>query len=593
MPLGSLNGPLGKKRAGHLLRRACFGASTEDINTFAALTAEEAFNQLLQDDLPDPALPIDPQTGSEWVTTGTTNANSGHSDLTNFLNSWIIGQTMAPDVPASQKLAYAFRERIVFFLHVLITTKQSVVENSRGIYYQNALFRQYAFDQNDRQIPSIEDPEVMTPVEINLKELTKKVSVDNAMLVFLDGRYNVKGNPNENYARELMELFSIGRGLEGNVPEPEFDGDYYYYTETDVQEGAKVLSGFNVDGSFSNIDIETGLPRGIVKGGATAGSHDNSTKQFSQRFANATIVPDPTLLLGSQPTEESALDEISQFVDMIYDQEQTPINICRRLYRFFVYHEVTEAIQEDIIQEMADIFVANNFKITAVLRSLFTSLYFYEGGTGYENDSFGGLIKSPLDLTINFYKIFNFPIPSYSASLTAFYELTGSLLSSMDQQGMDFYEPFEVAGYQAYHQYPIFNRGWITTNYLTNRYSFINDRVSHGSSLQAGQVDVFAFVKSAIDDSIARDPRTLIIALAEYFLPMHEGLSYSTPETGELTGERLTYFLNAFLYNPQIDMDPESSWTSRWDNNADTETMSNQLVSLVNALMQSPEYQLM
>ena len=101
------------------------------------------------------------------------------------------------------------------------------------------------------------------------------------------------------------------------------------------------------------------------------------------------------------------------------------------------------------------------------------------------------------------------------------------------------------------------------------------------------------FVRSNIPSGTARDPRTLIIALAEYLLPLSENLSFDDSTNSELTSDRLNYFLTAFLYSPQIDADPEGSWTTRWDNNQDTETLANQVLSLINAMLQSPEYQLM
>ena len=67
MPLGNLTGALGKKRAAHLLRRTSFGASIADIDLFASLTAQEAFARLLSEELPNPPLPLDPATNSEWV----------------------------------------------------------------------------------------------------------------------------------------------------------------------------------------------------------------------------------------------------------------------------------------------------------------------------------------------------------------------------------------------------------------------------------------------------------------------------------------------------------------------------------------------
>jgi hypothetical protein len=219
MPLNQLTEQLGVKRASHLLRRAIGGADIATINSFAILTPQEAIAQLIPDspiDLPDPPLPVDPLTGTEWITTGTTDANSENFQLTRYLNAWMIGQLLADGVDSSTHLPYAFRERLVFFLHTLFTTKQSSVNNSQAIYFQQALFRKYALDTLDTERPNPNfDPEDLEstepetlPIEINLKKLTQKITLDNAMLMFLDGRLNVAGSPNENYARELMELSS-------------------------------------------------------------------------------------------------------------------------------------------------------------------------------------------------------------------------------------------------------------------------------------------------------------------------------------------------------------------------------------------------
>ena len=243
---------------------------------------------------------------------------------------------------------------------------------------------------------------------------------------------------------------------------------------------------------------------------------------------------------------------------------------------------------------MANVFVANDYKLYYVLEALFTSSHFYDGDAGYTNDNFGGLIKSPFDLIVGYHKNFGLSLPPYDTSYGSFYDdYALPLLGQINVQGMDFYDPYEVAGYSAYHQYPIYNRSWITTNYLTNRYQFIQERTSNGISLQAGEVDVFNFVKSTIPSGVARDAQSLIISLAEYFLPVSENLSFTDGATSELTTDRLNYFLSVFLYSPQIDMDPEAAWTERWDNNNDTETMANQVLSLINAMLQSPEYQLM
>lgn len=588
MPLSPLTSPLGKKRAAHLLRRACIGASIAEVDAYASLTAQEAVAQLFRSDLSDPSLPIDPATGTEWIS-GTTEANSEEFELGQYLNRWMIGQMLAIDVPTDQRLAYTLRERIVTFFHTLFTTKRSVVNNSRAIYFQNALFRQFAFDQDDIIIPATEEETPDTIYRRDLKKLSEKISTDNAMLVFLDGRLNVRGNPNENYARELLELFTIGRGLEGAIPEPEFDGDYFTFTEQDVQEGAKVLSGFDIDRTFSNIDVETGLPRGVVKGNNFATQHDNSTKIFSDRLSGASISPDSNLMVNGSPVEASVLDEITQFIDLIYNQPETSRHICRKLYRFFVYHQIDENLQNTLIQDLADIFEANQFKIQPVLEALFTSTEFYEGATERSDDKFGALIKSPIDLTIGFIKNFDITLPSYENDLTAFYEFTGDLVSRINVMGLDYYEPFEVAGYPAYHQFPIYNRSWITTNYLTFRYQFVEQRFTVNEPVM-GQINVYDFVRNNIPESAASDTERLVIALAEYFLPMAEELSFES-ETSELTVRRLNFFKEKLLFdgNP----DPEAYWTERWTLQIDREDVSRQLNDLFNAMLQSPEYQLM
>jgi len=583
MPLTELTGTLGYKRAAHLLHRATFGPTKEQIDSYASLTPAQGVTQLFNQALPEPALPIDPETNKEWVITGVTNANSGDSDLQEFFKGWFIGQMLSNEISPGISLAYSAREKIVFFIHTVLTTIQSKVDNSRSLYYQNALFRKFALDKS-------------SGVKFNFKELTKKASVDNAMLQLLDGNLNVKGSPNENYGRELHELYSIGRGLEGTLPPVTDPGDYFLYRETDVQAAAKVLSGWDIDTTFLNIDPDTMLPRGKVKGSKTnASGHDNDIKQFSDRFNNKIIQPDPLLLNGGNATEESAYDEISQLIESIYAQPETAKNICRRIYRFYVYREVTTTIDNTIIQDMANTFTSSGFKLQPVLEELFKSQHFYEAAVGVNDDNFGGIIKSPLDLMIGTFRLFEIQLPSHTTAPTEFYENTSDLIRQLSSMGMHFYEPFDVAGYDAYHQYPIYHRAWISTNYLTNRYDFIRQLVSQNPNMPDPlRIDPVDFVRKKIPVPTAANARTLIIELAKYFLPLADNLTFdpATDDTAGLTAERLNYFLNAFLKSPQLDPDPEASWTLRWTNPVDPEVVRRQLENLFNAMMQSPEYQL-
>ncbi len=580
MPLQPFTGALGVKRAAHLLRRAAFGGTKDEIDQFSSLTAADAIALLFPGNVPDPLLPLDPATGLDWINNP---SDEGDDTLQGYFKRWLIGQMLGAGVEAAAKLPYTVREKIVLFFHTHFTTKESVVNNSRSLYYQNQLFRQFALDKNE--LPAV-----------NLKSMTVKLCVDNAMLQFLDGRLNVRGNPNENFGRELFELYTIGRGLEGTLPPLSEPGDYFSFTEQDVQAAARVLTGFQLDTSFATLDEETGLPRGAARGGDNATEHDTDIKQFSDRFDSAIIQPNPDLQADIMVTaEDVALDEISQLIDLIYSREETARHICRKIYRFYVYHEISQELDNTIIADMAETFVNSGYKIQNVIEDLLASQHFYEGDTGANDNNFGGIIKSPLDLVLTTVNYLEVPIPDYQNDTANFYEYMANLLGEMGNQGLDFYEPFEVAGYSAYHQFPIYNRSWISTNYLTRRYQFVQQLLQGEmmDDMQLGGIDLIEFIRDRFDNATASDAESLIIALSQYLLPANENLTFVDDDTSELTNERLNYFRFAFLFSPQIDEDPLGAWTFRWNNPVDNEVVENQLQSLFNAMLQSPEYQLM
>lgn len=585
MPLIPFTGPLGTRGAAHLLRRTTFGPTLQQINQFSTLTAAQALQQLYRPVTPLPAAPppVDPDTNNAWVLTGVTDPQKMAFEYEQFLKGWLIGQMLGAGVDSTQSLAYSAREKLVFFMHTHLTAITEKVGSSRALYYQNELFRRYVLD--DTTSPIIPEE------KLNLKELTKKICVDNAMLRLLDGNINIRGG-NENFGRELLELYTIGRGLEGpDTLPPDLEMyDYLFYKEQDVQAAAKVFSGFNFDETFATIDEDTELPRGIVRGSVTnASAHTNEPKQFSDRFGTAIIEPDPLLVQGTNATEASALDEISQLIDLIYNQPETARHICRKIYRFFMYHDINKALQDDIIQQMANTFTANGFKIQPVIEQLLSSQHFYNNNstTNYVDDGFGGIIKSPLDLVIGTHRFFGSTVPNMATDAAGFYEFTGSIVNTMkDKMGLDFYQPFDVAGYDAYHQYPIYHRSWITVNNLTNRYNFIYQFMM--------MFDTLAFVRTNIPFASASNARSLVIYLAQYLLPVSDNLTFDTTvdesQNATITSERLQYFLEQFL--GIIDTDPEAAWTTRYTNNFDPETMTRQLRNLFNAMLQSPEYQL-
>jgi uncharacterized protein (DUF1800 family) len=554
------------------------------------MTPVEAINALFPDtELPMPLPPIDPETGQEWVTTGATGANSEEFKLGQYYMGWFLAQMMAYQIPEADALAYSTREKIVYFLHTHFTCVANKVQSSRALYFQNQLFRQYAFDN----LPSAFDK--------NFKTLTVKISVDNAMIKLLDGRLNVKGNPNENYGRELLELYSIGRGLEGKVDPGPDPGDYGVYSEHDVQIAARVLSGWDEDDDFANIDIDTQLPRGKVKGAPTnASAHDmedaTAPKQFSSLLGNMVVTPDPALLNGGDATEESMLDELRQLVDIIYDQpdNRTARNICWKLYRFFVYaphdkHQpgnLVETIDSQVIEVLAADFRSNGYKLQPILENLLRSQHFYEVAGGYEDDNFGGIIKSPIDLVIGTLKTFNYQLPDVTADAEAFYMATTQLLYEFQMMGLHFYEPFDVAGYEGYHQFPLYHRAWITPTSLANRYAFIRSVFTANNDAMF-QLDPLAFVSDHLSD-VAPDAHDLAKAVAEFLLPVSQALSMAAPNpNAEITFERMNYFVTTFLGTFDA-----AYWTTNWNDYTDLEELRGFLRQLFNAMLQSPEYQL-
>ncbi len=576
MALTAFQGLLGPTRAAHLLRRASFGPTMSQIDQFAALTGAEAIALLFDDQLSDPTLPINPETGQDWLLSGLYGEELGARDLNDEFIMWLIG--IAADT--SQKISFSVREKIVCFFHTHFTTKYEKVGNSRSLYFQNELFRQFAFDGNK-------------PQEFNFKSLLKKISVDNAMLRFLDGSQNVKGSPNENYGRELMELYAIGRGLEGTFPIDLPQGDYLNYTEQDVQAAARVLSGFKLNETFSTMDVDTNLPRGIVN----PGSHDNEDKQFSNRFDDAVISADPMLLAGGEPTEESVLDELDQLIEMITSKQESALYICRRIYRYYVYHEITQELQESVISDMAATLVANNFKIQPVLEELFLSAHFYDAAATSDDDKFGAIIKSPLDLVVGTLRFFDISLADFTTDYNLFYSQAGVLRKQMRTMGMDYYQPFEVAGYTAYHQFPAFNRNWISSNYLANRYDFINSLFGMMNPQESDMpaIDMLQFTRDSFDVASRENARNMIAKYIQHLFPVHFNLTFDSnaDDNAGLSAERMNYFLQAFLFEPKIDAEPETEWTKRWETNFEMSVVDGQLLKLINALLQTPEYQLM
>ncbi|MHC4549617.1 MAG: DUF1800 domain-containing protein [Planctomycetota bacterium] len=316
-------------QAAHLLRRAGFGGTLEEVRDLHALGPEGAVDRLLAWEGPDPNVTTPPIT----VT-----ARPGRAAL--------MG---APDQEARQRIVrewrrkdqlqflgirewwmqtmiathHPLRERMVLFWHGHFTSGFRDVRNSYHLYVQNTLFRRHAAG--------------------DFRALLHAISRDPAMLEYLDNNRNRKQHPNENYAREVMELFTLGAGN---------------YTEHDIKEAARALTGWTLVGNRFYFDRR---------------QHDAGPKEFLGRQGN----------FGG--------DEV---LDIILEQPAASRHLAARIYRYFV----RDLPDRQVVEGLARTLRAGDWQLEPMLRQLFRSRAFYaQSATGTK-------IKSPVELLVGIYR---------------------------------------------------------------------------------------------------------------------------------------------------------------------------------------------
>jgi uncharacterized protein (DUF1800 family) len=395
----------------HLLRRTLFGLSRDSLETFSKLNLDQCIAQLLTES-PAPAPPINDYYNSEitdpLVPPGETwiyNSERDNDKITSgrivSLKSWWIGVML--DHPPTM------HEKMIFFWHNHLATQSWEVYWPHLTYYHFDKIRKNAFG--------------------NFKTLVKEISIDPHMLLYLNGSLNRQEAPDENYARELQELFCIGKGPDAN------------FTEEDVQAAARVLTGHSIDWD---------------KGGEYLYRwywHDTSDKQFSSFYGN-------TVIKGKQG--EDGAKELDELINMIFNQNEVAAFIVRKIYRMFVYSDIDEATEENVIAPLAAIFRDADYEVKPVLQSLLKSEHFFDMANR------GAMIKTPLDFMIGFWRTGGVEMPS-GANLVQQRQIRTSMLWTMNTLGAEVMDPPNVAGYPAYYQFPQFDRDWITTNSITTR----------------------------------------------------------------------------------------------------------------------------
>ncbi|MDP5172367.1 MAG: DUF1800 domain-containing protein [Bacteroidia bacterium] len=545
-------GVLGRRLAAHLLRRTTFGATRQEIDSYAALSADQAVDQLMT--FPTPPLPpVDPATNLPWVVTGRTNANSPDDDLKLILGGWWLHTVFDPSQPLS---AFA---KMTFFNHCCFPIGHNVVEYSENFYYSLQLY--------------------MIMAGGNYKALARKICLDNGMNDYLDIGESEKNAPNENFVREFFELHTIGKGP-SNGP-----GDYTTFTELDVTEAARLMTGFRRNDDWANPlyqDVETGLPRARP----FVNRHDDTDKMFSNSFGNQVI--------AGENTDLGMFSEVDQFVEMIFAQLATAKTICRKLYRYFVRYKIDQEVEDDIIAPLAQQMIINNYELMPAVKQLLKSQHFYDADDADAGDEvIGALIKSPLDLQCQIVRYFNIAIPDpvldpFAAYVT-FY--TFGIQDLQSKACFDLFEPAEVAGYQPVYQAPEYNRLWISAKSLPSRYQIVDEHLYGPAHLL---IDAMAFVNDPanISDYAGPDPIGTPGPHPGPKIASHlvnELLDYLVPETVDTA--RFEYFRDEILLDSLTDI----NWAFEWDNylaTGDDTSVKPQIIKLIRAILQSPEFQI-
>lgn len=322
LPLAAHAAPMGDDDARHLLNRAGFGASPREVADYARLSHDQAVERLLGDTrtaaqspppewVSEPIVPLrklrgmSPEERREFL------AHEIQRGLD--LRGWWINEMITT---RSQ-----LTERMTLFWHNHFVSSQQKVRFARLMYEQNVLLRRHAVG--------------------NFGTLLHEVGKDPAMVIYLDSAQNRKDKPNENFAREVMELFTLGEG---------------HYTETDIREAARAFTGWSIDRDTGAFKFRRFI-------------HDGGTKTVLGRSGNF---------------------DGDAVLDILLANRATADFIVAKLWREFISPDPDAAE----IRRIADAFHRSRYDVKAALRGVFLSPAFWAEANR------AALIKSPVDLVV-------------------------------------------------------------------------------------------------------------------------------------------------------------------------------------------------
>lgn len=464
--------PWNRRRAAHLLKRAGYGAHIDRINSLAELTPSEAVDRMIQESLEAP-LPAPPS----WINETPPYPFTGqYSDAdrqrqSEFKIAW-TGEMRK--VPLRERLAFFWRN------HFVISTNNDIFA---------PLWHRYMTVIREHTLG-------------NFREFAKAIGLDHGMLIYLDGRLNSRHNdkPQENYAREFLELFTMGiKNRNGELN----------YTQKDISELAKAFSGYTVE----------------------------LRPEFKVTFDPDKFYDEDKTILGR--TGNFGYEEA---IDIIFEEraEEIAYHICQKLYRWFVY----EGVNEEIVEELAAIFLSADFEILPVITVLLKSEHFFD------SEFIGAKIKSPVEFLNGLY---------VETGVEPDKSLRESQETWLFNLGQDPTEAPNVAGWPGYHL-------WLDNTTITERWNIAGQTLAHSSPDY--RPDVVELSKKLAGSDV-NSPEKLTGYLTEYII----GVPLPETETADLK-------------NVLLDGVPDYAW------NVDEEGAQHKIMGFIEYLRELPEYNL-
>ena len=399
----------------HLLRRAGFGASADDLATFGRLSYTQALDRLINyDALPD-----------------TVDANIGTPGYVGTTSRGPFSPNMVSD-DARQRWLFRMlhsqrplQEKMTLFWHNYFATGFSKIAGV--VQSQNATRLMAAKASEDPQKQKGQIELFRDNALGNFRDLLVALAQDPAMLIWLDGDTNTKAKPQENFGRELMELFSRGVG---------------YYTEDDVYAAARVFTGWNLKRSGDPKDPSTSF--GFVY---NANAHETSTKSFS-----FPIYSDGGRTIPARSASGGMQDGID-LISALSTHPETARRLATKLYAFFVSETTTP--DPNFVNQLATVYLQGGTVLKPVVERLLSSAQFQDESTFFARYSW------PVEFVVRSMK---------EAGWMGF--SLGTTLAPLLNMGQELLEPPNVAGW-------VLGQSWFSTGAMLARMNFASALASN------------------------------------------------------------------------------------------------------------------